>query len=97
MIELFEKTAKYYDTLNKKIEITTTSGRGFYMVWGKIVLFVVAIFVLMFIFNTVMAKVLKVEKRSLFFNNHVNELHKKWGDIKYNVPRCIHRFKHEAV
>ncbi|TQR10954.1 DUF4181 domain-containing protein [Psychrobacillus soli] len=51
------------------------------MLWGKIILFIVAMFVLMFIFNKVMAKLLKVDKRSLFSTSHVNGLHKKIGGI----------------
>lgn len=77
MIELLEKATEYYATLNEKIEITPTNGRGFYMVWGKIVLLIVAMFVLMFIFNRIMLKLLKVEKKKMFSYNHVNGLHKK--------------------
>ncbi|WP_144511286.1 DUF4181 domain-containing protein [Bacillus sp. FJAT-22090] len=47
------------------------------MAWGMIALFVFSLFVLIFIFNTIMAKVLKVEKRSLFSAKFVNKLHKK--------------------
>ncbi|GGA25208.1 DUF4181 domain-containing protein [Psychrobacillus lasiicapitis] len=51
------------------------------MVWIKIGLFVFSIFVLMFIFNKIMTKVLKVEKKSIFSNRYVNDLHKKNGEI----------------
>ena len=51
------------------------------MVWVEIGLIVIAMIVLMFIFNRVMAKVLKVEKKRLFSFNHVNELHKKIDGI----------------
>ncbi|MDI2588447.1 DUF4181 domain-containing protein [Psychrobacillus sp. NEAU-3TGS] len=47
------------------------------MLLGKIFLFIVAMFLVMFIFNRIMAKVLKVEKKRIFSNNYVNELHKK--------------------
>ncbi|MFJ5771576.1 DUF4181 domain-containing protein [Psychrobacillus sp. NPDC093180] len=51
------------------------------MVWIKIGLFVVSIFILMYIFNKIMTKVLKVDKKSMFSNRYVNDLHKKIGEI----------------
>lgn len=51
------------------------------MVWGKFVLFVVSVIVLMFIFNKIMTKVLKVEIKTIFSNRYVNDLHKKIGGI----------------
>lgn len=51
------------------------------MVWGKAILFVVSVFMLMFIFNKIMTKVLKLEKKNIFSNRYVNNLHKKIGGI----------------
>ncbi|SES34391.1 DUF4181 domain-containing protein [Psychrobacillus sp. OK032] len=49
--------------------------------WVKIILLLVAMFVLTFIFNKVITKVLKVDKKSSFSNSYVNDLHKKIGGI----------------
>ncbi|MFJ7973973.1 DUF4181 domain-containing protein [Psychrobacillus sp. NPDC096389] len=51
------------------------------MVWAKAILFFVSIFILMFIFNKIMTRVMKVEKKNIFSNRYVNDLHKKIGGI----------------
>lgn len=51
------------------------------MVWGKAILFFVSVFILMFIFNKILTRVMKVEKKNIFSNRYVNDLHKKIGGI----------------
>lgn len=45
--------------------------------WIKLIILMVILSSVIFIFNTVMRKFLKVEKRKSFPYNHVNEKHKK--------------------
>lgn len=45
--------------------------------WLKLVFLIVILSLLFFIFNSVMRRWLKVEKRNFFSHNHVNDKHKK--------------------
>lgn len=44
--------------------------------WLKLVLLIVGVFVLFFLFNTVLSKWLKIKRRGFFSYKHVNEKHK---------------------
>ncbi|MBP2239506.1 protein-S-isoprenylcysteine O-methyltransferase Ste14 [Cytobacillus eiseniae] len=48
------------------------------IIWLKIILMIVIILFFLVLFNTVMRKWLKVEKKKLFSHNYVNEKHKKF-------------------
>ncbi|WP_301107203.1 DUF4181 domain-containing protein [Sporosarcina sp.] len=45
--------------------------------WLKLILLLVIIGLLFFSFSAIMRRILKVEKRKPFSNNHLNPLHKK--------------------
>ena len=45
--------------------------------WQKLVFLIVILSLSFFIFNLIMSRWLKVEKRKLFSHNHVNDKHKK--------------------
>ncbi|WP_164667314.1 DUF4181 domain-containing protein [Virgibacillus doumboii] len=45
--------------------------------WGNLVILGATLLLVFFIFNTIMRKILRVERKKLFSQNHVNESHKK--------------------
>ena len=45
--------------------------------WLKLMVLITILGVLIFSFNAIMRRLLKVEKKKFFSNNHINETHKK--------------------
>ncbi|MBP1949366.1 DUF4181 domain-containing protein [Virgibacillus litoralis] len=48
-------------------------------IFGKLIVLIVVLSLIIFIFNTIMRKILKVKRTKFFSQTHVNDLHKK-GD-----------------
>ncbi|MEK3980886.1 DUF4181 domain-containing protein [Psychrobacillus sp. FSL K6-2836] len=60
------------------------------MFWLELILLITIVVLLLFLFNVVMRKWLKVEKKKIFSYNHINEKHKKidWT-IRITFLVCI--------